>query len=157
MTFHGKTIGAGLVVFLSMFLATDAYSDILFRGKQPIKIGRATEKDTAIEWTDCSSGKRQVLQKPAYNVDKTENCNVSDRTFGLQCEGDPTKKTVNCNVVDEVMARRYLSTINNRQTDTVKNGKTPVPAINNGQAVRFRIQTDSVQFRVNGTTLRIDR
>ena len=132
-----QAIMVGIGVLLVFGLASGLSADLLFKGKDPIKIGLGTQDGTTIKWTDCSGKKPETFKAPPYALDQADNCTVGPPTFGLQCERD------SCTVVDEQKLNRYL------------------PGVHNGESVGLRIEEHSVELRYRSAagqvTLRLER
>jgi|ERR1017187_82282 hypothetical protein len=122
-----------LSVFVALGLAVEAHSDILFKSRQPVKIGHGKKDGSTIHWTDCSHENPATFHAPPYSLDSTDNCAVGPTTFGLQCEGD------SCTVVDEGTLQKYL------------------PGVHNGERVHLRIEEHSVELRSETTAVRLER
>lgn len=133
MTFATRISVLVLVAGVLPGLAFEAVADTLYRDKQPVKIGLGKQSQSKIEWTDCSSTKRESFNEPPYSLDRADNCSVGPPTFGLQCNG------ASCRVIDEAKLQKYL------------------PAVRNGEPVRLRIQEHSVELESTRGVLRLER
>jgi len=133
MTASNRILVWGLGAYLLSELVTEAAADILFNGKQPVKIGLGKQVASKIDWTDCSSKKPESFNEPPYSLDRADNCTVGPPTFGLECDG------TSCTVVDETKLQRYL------------------PGVRKGARVRLRIQEDSVELQSSQRVLRLAR
>jgi hypothetical protein len=120
-------------VVLAIGFAIESRSDILFRGRQPLKIGRGILTGTTIRWTDCSGKNPESFDVPPYSLDSTDNCAVGPPTFGLECEG------VSCKVTDETKIQKYL------------------PGLHNGDRVRLQISEHSVELQSAKGTVHMER
>jgi hypothetical protein len=128
-----KAVIVGLGMLLAMGLGSEVRSDILFKGRQPIKIGNGKLERGKIRWTDCSGKNADSFDAPPYSLDSTDNCSVGPPTFGLQCDGET------CKVIDEVKLGKYL------------------PGVRNGEGIRLRIDEHSVELQSASTSLRLER
>jgi hypothetical protein len=126
-----------LIVSLSVFavlgFAVAAHSDILFKARQPVKIGHGKKEGAKIHWTDCSGQNPETFDEPPYSLDLTDNCSVGPPTFGLECEGE------SCKVVDAEKLQRYL------------------PGVHEGEKVHLRIEEHSVQIQSATASLRLEK
>src|SRR5437879_5751178 len=82
-------------------------ADTLFRGRDPVRIGKGVEAAGKISWSDCDGSNKATFDKPPYVLDKADNCSVGAPTFGLECSGE------RCTVIDETKLRRYLPGVRN--------------------------------------------
>jgi hypothetical protein len=114
-------------------VAVDVRSDILFKARQPIKIGHGKKDGAKIHWTDCSGQNPETFGEPPYSLDLTDNCSVGPPAFGLECEGE------SCRVVDAGKLQRYL------------------PGVHEGERVNLRIEEHSVELRSETTTAHLQR
>ncbi len=114
-------------VFVAFGFAIQAHSDILFKARQPVKIGHGKKEGAKIRWTDCSGQNPEAFDEPPYSLDLNDNCSVGPPTFGLECEGE------SCKVVDESKLQKYL------------------PGVHNGEKVHLRIEEHSVEIRSEPT------
>jgi hypothetical protein len=121
---------AGIAVFS---VATGVRSDILFKGKQPQKIGLGKMDGNKIQWTDCAGKNPDSFAAPPYALDPADNCSVGPPAFGLQCDGET------CKVVDEAKLRKYL------------------PGVRNGDSAQLRIQEHSVEIHSGSTAIQLER
>ncbi|HVI08858.1 MAG TPA: hypothetical protein VND65_11255 [Candidatus Binatia bacterium] len=130
-------LNASAVVFLSVLLPLifpcHAFSDILFRAKQPVKIGHGTQDGAKIHWTDCSGQNPEDFEAPPYSLDLTENCSVGPPAFGLDCKGEY------CTVVDSSRLQRYM------------------PGVGNGEKVYLNIQAHGVDIRSTAGTIHLEK
>jgi hypothetical protein len=129
-TLLSLTVPAVLTLTLT---PSESAPDILFKGKDPIKIGRGSQKGNLIEWTDCDGKNKTTYDAPPHSVDAADNCTVSPGSFGLSCEGQ------RCTIIDEPTFRRY------------------VDAGRKGDQVELQIGKDSVEIRHHGRMVRLQR
>ena len=122
----------GSVVLAASF-AIECRSDILFRGKQPLKIGRGVSTRTTIRWTDCSGKNPELFEIPPYSLDSADNCVVGPPAFGLECEGE------SCKVTDETKIQKYF------------------PGLHNGDRMRLQISEHSVELQSAKGVLHLER
>jgi len=113
--------------------AVDGYADILFKGRQPLKIGKGAVVGNTIRWTDCSGNNAQSYDAPPYSLDAADNCAVGPPSFGLDCEG------TSCRVVDETKIQKYL------------------PSLHNGDKVRLEISEHSVALQSTKGAVQLER
>lgn len=114
-------------------MVSDLRCDILFRSRQPWKIGRGQQVGSKITWTDCDGNNKKIYDEPPYSLDQADNCKVGPPAFGLQCDGET------CKVVDQDRLRKYI------------------PGARNGDAVKLRIEPHSVDLTHGNTTVHLER
>jgi hypothetical protein len=101
-TLQRRAVIVGISVMFLFRFAPNIRADILFKGKQPLKIGLGKLIGAKINWTNCSGKDASTYDAPPYFLDEADNCSVGPPSFGLQCEGE------SCTVVDETKLRKYL-------------------------------------------------
>jgi hypothetical protein len=131
--FQTKALIMGLAACAFWGISREVQADILFKGKQPLKIGLGQKVGDTIKWTDCSGKNPESFAAPPYALDSADNCSVGPATFGLECEHG------SCKVVDEEKFGKYLS------------------GTRNGDKIQLRIREHSVQIQSESTTLQLER
>jgi hypothetical protein len=104
----------GLIALGVLGITTDLRSDILFRNKQPWKIGHGKQVGSKITWTDCSGNNEKTYDQPPYSLDQADNCTVGPPAFGLQCDGEI------CTVVDQDKLSKYIPGARNGDRASLK-------------------------------------
>jgi hypothetical protein len=122
-----------LAVLMLTLTAPESAPDILFKGKEPIKIGRGSQTGKLIQWTDCDGKNKTPYDAPPHSIDAADNCTVAPGSFGLSCKGP------SCTIVDEQKFRSYIAT-----------GRK-------GDQVKLQIDNNFVQIQLGGRTVRLER
>ncbi len=110
-----------LIVSLSVFavlgFAIAAHSDILFKARQPVKIGHGKKEGAKIHWTDCSGQNPETFDEPPYSLDLTDNFLWDRQPLGWNARANHARWSMreNCRDIFLVFTRvkRFISASKN--------------------------------------------
>jgi hypothetical protein len=66
----------------------DLSADTLFKKKAAVAIGVGEASKHEVRWANCSRKEPKIYVRPPYSVDKSNNCRLTARDFGLSRSGD---------------------------------------------------------------------